>query len=71
MSHGEALLLRAFSVWTVWVWATRLLNIWSDDARDLPFKAVHTGLAVVSIGFAIVTWRIVTRSRARRAGIRA
>jgi len=71
VSHTEALVLRAFSVWTVWVWATRLWNIWGDDTRDLPFKAVHTVLGVVSIAFAIAAWRIVTRNRARRAGIRS
>ena len=71
MSRLEALVLRAFCVWTAWVWGTRIWNIWGDDARDLSFKAVHTVLAVVSIAFAVVAWRIVSRNRARRAEIRS
>ena len=65
MPRLDAIVLRAFCVWTVWVWGTRIWNIWTDDARDLPFKAVHTVLAVVSVAFAVVAWRIVTRNRGR------
>lgn len=69
MSRSEALVLRAFCVWTVYVWVTRIWNIWGDDARDFSFKAVHTVLAVVSVGFAVLAWRIVSRNRRRaRAG---
>ena len=71
MSRLEALVLRAFCVWTVWVWGTRIWNIWGDDARDFSFKAVHTVLAVVSIVFAVVAWRIVSHNRVRRAEIRS
>ena len=71
MSHREALIVRAFCVWTVWVWGTRLWNIWGDDARGLAFKTVHTVLAVVSVAFAVAVWRIVSRVRARRAEIRS
>ena len=71
MSRREAFVLRAFCVWTVWIWVTRVWNIWGDDARDFSFKAVHTVLAVVSIAFAVVAWRIVTRNRARRAELRS
>ena len=67
MSRLDAIMLRAFCVWTVWVWGTRIGNIWTDDARDLPFKAVHTLLAVVSVAFAVAAWRIVTRTRGRSA----
>jgi hypothetical protein len=66
----DALVLRAFAVWTVWVWGTRLWNIWNDGSRDLAFKGVHTVLAVVSVAFAVAAWRIVTRNR-HRAGARA
>jgi hypothetical protein len=65
MSRLDAIVLRAFCVWTVWVWGTRIGNIWTDDARDLPFKAVHTVLAAVSVAFALAAWRIVTRTRGR------
>jgi len=68
MTRGQATLLRAFCVWTVWVWGTRIWNIWGDDSRDTAFKLVHTVLAVVSIAFAIATWIVVRRLR-RRPGI--
>jgi hypothetical protein len=63
MTRGQATVLRAFSVWTVWVWGTRIWNIWGDDARGTGFKVVHTVLAVVSLGFAVATWIIVHRLR--------
>ena len=63
MSRGQATLLRAFCLWTVWVWGTRLWNIWSDDARSTGFKAVHTVLAVISIAFAVAAWIVVRRLR--------
>ena len=65
MTRGQATLLRAFCVWTVWVWGTRLWNIWGDDSRDTAFKVVHTVLAVVSVAFAVATWVIVRRLRRR------
>jgi hypothetical protein len=69
VSRREALILRGFCAWTVYIWATRIWNIWGDSDRDLPFKAVHTLLAVVSVGFAVAAWRIVSRNRRRtRAG---
>jgi hypothetical protein len=71
VSSREALIVRAFCIWTVWVWGTRLWNIWGDESRDLAFKSVHTVLAVVSIAFAVAVWRIVSRQRARRAEIRS
>ena len=70
MSRSEALVLRAFCAWTVYVWATRIWNIWGDKARDFPFKAVHTVLAVISIGFAVFAWRIVSRIRRRTRAAR-
>jgi hypothetical protein len=63
MTRGQATLLRAFCVWTVWVWGTRIWNIWGDDARGTGFKVVHTVLAVVSVAFAVATWIIVHRLR--------
>lgn len=67
MNRREALVLRAFAVWTVWVWLTRIWNILGDNAADhgFAFKAVHVVLALVSIGFAVVAWRIVSAVRRR------
>ncbi|HVF73821.1 MAG TPA: hypothetical protein VM938_02130 [Acidimicrobiales bacterium] len=64
MNRREALVLRAFAGWTVWVWATRIWNMLGDD-RSVGFKVVHSVLALVSIAFAVVTWGIVRRVRAR------
>jgi hypothetical protein len=67
VTRGQANLLRAFSLWTVYVWTTRIWNIWGDDSRDAAFKAVHTVLAVVSVAFAVAAWVVVRRVRARQA----
>ena len=31
MTRGQANVVRAFSIWTVYVWVTRLWTIWRDD----------------------------------------
>jgi len=63
LTRNQAVLLRAFSAWTIYVWVTRIWNIWRDDARDLPFKAVHSVLALVSVGFAVAALAVVQRNR--------
>ena len=63
LTGKQALLLRAFSGWTIYVWVTRIWNIWRDDARDVPFKAVHSVLAVISIAFAVAALVVVQRNR--------
>ena len=68
MTRGQANLLRAFSIWTVYVWVTRMWNIWRDD-QSVGFKLVHTVLAVVSIAFAVVCWIVVSRVRRRRTAV--
>ena len=65
MTRAQANLIRAFCLWTVWVWATRIWNIWGDDTRGAGFKAVHTVLAVVSVAFAVAVWLVVRRLRTR------
>ncbi len=67
LTRNQALLLRAFSGWTIYVWVTRIWNIWRDDARDVPFKAVHSVLAVVSVAFAVAALVVVQRNR--RSGV--
>ena len=61
MTRRDGLVLRAFALWTAYVWITRMWNIWNDDERDTPFKVVHSVLAVVSLGFAAACWQIVRR----------
>ena len=65
MTRRDALVLRAFAVWTVFVWANRVWNLLGEDDRSAGFKLVHILLAAVSVAFAVVTWGIVRRVRER------
>ena len=65
MTRRDALVLRAFVVWTVFVWANRVWNLLGEDDRSAGFKLVHIVLALVSVGFAVLTWGIVRRVRER------
>jgi hypothetical protein len=67
MTRTQSLVLRAFAVWTVWVWGTRIWNIWGDD-HGVGFKVVHSVLALVSVAFAVACWVIVSRVRSRSEG---
>ena len=64
MSRRDTWILRAAALWTAYVWTTRMWNVWTDD-RDVPFKVVHSVLAVVSLAFAVGIWRVATRNRRR------
>ncbi len=55
-SRGETAVLAAFVVWTVGVWLVRGSQIAAGD-HSVGFVVVHTVLAVVSIGLAVVAWR--------------
>jgi hypothetical protein len=63
MARRDAWILRAAAIWTVWIWGTRIWNIWGDDERGAGFKVVHTVLAVVSVAFAVAIWRVASRGR--------
>ena len=63
LSRLQGNVLRAWALWTIYVWATRMWNIWRDADRDIPFKAVHSVLAGISIAFAIGGFVIVARGR--------
>lgn len=65
MTARDALIVRVFAGWTVFVWITRIKNILEDGDRDFAFKAVHVALAAVSVGLAVLAWRAVSRSRRR------
>jgi hypothetical protein len=67
MTHRQALLLRAFAIWTAYIWVTLVWNIWHDHTRGhgVGFKTVHTVLAVISVAFAVAAWRVVTAVRGR------
>jgi hypothetical protein len=65
MTRQHATILRLFSLWTVFVWGTRIRNIIGDDSTSTGFKAVHVALAVVSVLFAVACWWVVTQNRGR------
>lgn len=60
MSRRDRWILRAAAVWTLWVWGTRIWNIWGDD-HGFGFKVVHSLLALVSVAFAVAIWRVAQR----------
>ncbi len=66
MTKGQANLLRAFSIWTVFVWGTRIKNVFSQH-KGWKFEVVHVSLAVVSVLFALGCWRVVTKNRGKNA----
>jgi hypothetical protein len=65
VTRRQALLLYVFAGWTVWVWGTRIWNIWGDDERETGFKVVHTVLAAVSVGLAVAAFLVVRQVRRR------
>ncbi len=69
MTRRQALLLRAFAVWTVFVFLTLIRNVAKDHTpgHGAAFKAVHIVLAVISVAFAVAAWRVVTAVAGRRA----
>jgi hypothetical protein len=75
MTRGQANFLRAFSIWTAFVWFTFIRNIVGVDDRSTGFKVVHIGLALVSLAFAVGCWILVSRARraalAKAANVRA
>lgn len=66
MTRRESLLFRVFAVWTLWVWGTRIWNIFGDD-NSAGFIAVHVLLALVSVGLAALALVAVSRIRRREA----
>jgi hypothetical protein len=62
MNRRDALLLRVAAVWTVFVWATFIKNLFGSDESG-GFIAIHLMLAVVSIGFAVAIWQVASRNR--------
>jgi hypothetical protein len=62
MNRRDALLLRITAVWTVFVWATFIKNLFGSS-QSAGFVVVHVGLAIVSIGFAVAIWQVATRNR--------
>ncbi|MDQ6613498.1 MAG: hypothetical protein M3083_01725 [Actinomycetota bacterium] len=69
MTRRQALLLRVFALWTIYIWLTLVWNIWHDHTKGhgAAFKAVHFVLAAISLSLAVAAWRVVTAVAGRRA----
>jgi hypothetical protein len=63
MTRNQAILLRTFCIWTIWVWGTRVWNIVRDDEHEVGFKVVHSVLALVSVVLAVIGLVVVRRVR--------
>jgi hypothetical protein len=67
VTRTQANLLRALALWTLWVWGTRIWNVFDAD-NSVGFVVVHVALALVSVVLAMVG--LVVVSRVRRAVLR-
>ena len=67
MASRDRLVLRAFSLWSLFVWGVLVRNMLKDHTHGTGFRVVHICLAVVSITFAVATWRIAGRARSATA----
>jgi hypothetical protein len=69
VTRRQALLLRVFALWTIYVWVTRVWNIANDNTKGhgAAFKTVHYTLAIISMVLAVAAWRVVTAVAGRRA----
>jgi hypothetical protein len=68
MTRRQAMLLRVFSLWTIYVFVVLTWNIWHDHTKGhgTGFKAVHFVLAAISISLAVASWRVVTAVAGRK-----
>ena len=66
MSRRDRLVLRAFSLWSLFVWGVLIRNMLKDHTHGFGFRAVHIALAIVSLTFAALTWQIASRSLRRQ-----
>lgn len=60
-----AALATCLAGWTAGVWLLQSGAIWVDPSHSTAFKAVHTGLAVLSVAFGAVTVWAVHRPEAQ------
>jgi len=65
MTRRESWLFRGFAIWTIWIWGTRIWNIFGDD-NSAGFIVVHVALALVSVAFAAAALVAVSRIRRRK-----
>src|SRR5438552_15095174 len=65
LSTRDRLWLRVTVIWPLFAWLVFTKNIVGDPKHSTGFKVAHVGLAVVSIGLALVVWAIASRNRVR------
>jgi hypothetical protein len=63
MNRRQALVLRLFAVWTLFVWIVGIKNFVIGGHHSAGFRAIHGALAVISILLAIVAWQVVSQVR--------
>jgi len=65
MTRTQAIILRAAAIWTLYIWLTRIWNIVGDPAHSTEFKLIHSGLALVSVAFALAILVVTSQVRKR------
>jgi hypothetical protein len=62
VTRRQAWLVRIFAAWTLWVWGTRIWNVFDGD-NSTGFIVVHVALAGISVALAVATLVVVSRVR--------
>jgi hypothetical protein len=62
VSRARWSLLPVFAAWTLFVWATRIDNIWSDEALDGGQKLTRTALALSFVTVALLVGWVAART---------
>jgi len=66
MQLRNATFLRIVAGWTLFVWAVLIKNMIGDSDHSVGFRAVHIGLALISIALAAGTIAVVRIERGRK-----
>lgn len=61
MVRRDRIVLRVFAGWTLFVWSVLVRNMLKDHTHTFGFRAVHVGLAVISIALAAAAWGVSAR----------
>lgn len=64
LARAGSRFILGFAAWTIGYWVIRGLDILLGDHSGA-FKAVHTALALVSCGLAVLAWRAATGTTQR------
>jgi uncharacterized PurR-regulated membrane protein YhhQ (DUF165 family) len=56
-------LLRAFCIWTVFVFVVLIKNMILSSDDGVGFRVVHTTIGLISIAFAFACWPLAKRIR--------